>query len=44
MLDAQLAQLRTEGCAKIYRETTSGAQPSRRELLRLLKRSASATW
>ncbi|HEY4171988.1 MAG TPA: recombinase family protein [Rhodopila sp.] len=36
-LDAQLAQLRKEGCAKIYREKASGAQPTRRELLRLLK-------
>jgi DNA invertase Pin-like site-specific DNA recombinase len=36
-LDAQLAQLRKEGCAKIYREKASGAQPDRRELLRLLK-------
>ena len=36
-LDAQLAQLRKEGCAKIYREKASGAQPTRRELLRMLK-------
>src|SRR3977135_1178799 len=36
-LDAQLAQLRKEGCARIYREKASGAQPTRRELLRLLK-------
>ena len=36
-LDAQLAQLRKEGCARIYREKASGAQPSRRALLRLLK-------
>jgi DNA invertase Pin-like site-specific DNA recombinase len=36
-LDAQLAQLRAEGCARIYREKASGAQPTRRELLRLLK-------
>ncbi len=36
-LDAQLEQLRREGCAKIYREKASGAQPTRRELLRLLK-------
>jgi len=36
-LDAQLAQLRKEGCAKIYREKASGAQPDRRELLKLLK-------
>ncbi|HME26604.1 MAG TPA: recombinase family protein [Acetobacteraceae bacterium] len=36
-LDAQLAQLRKDGCARIYREKASGAQPTRRELLRLLK-------
>ncbi len=36
-LDVQLVQLRKEGCAKIYREKASGAQPDRRELLRLLK-------
>src|SRR5271155_3048731 len=36
-LDAQLAQLRKEGCAKIYREKASDAQPTRRELLRMLK-------
>src|SRR5271169_3615878 len=36
-LDAQLAQLRKEGCAKIYREKSGGERPDRRELLRLLK-------
>jgi len=36
-LDAQLAQLRKEKCAKIYREKASGARPDRRELLWLLK-------
>ena len=36
-LDAQLEQLRKEGCAPIYREKASGAQPTRRELLRMLK-------
>jgi DNA invertase Pin-like site-specific DNA recombinase len=36
-LDAQLDQLRAEGCAKIYREKVSGARPDRRELLKLLK-------
>src|SRR5258708_37460460 len=36
-LDAQLGQLRAEGCAKIYREKASGARPDRRELLKLLK-------
>jgi predicted site-specific integrase-resolvase len=36
-LDAQLDQLRRDGCAKIYREKASGAQPTRRELLRMLK-------
>jgi DNA invertase Pin-like site-specific DNA recombinase len=32
--------LRAEGCAKIYREKASGAQPDRRELMRLLKHLA----
>ena len=36
-LDAQLEQLRVDGCARIYREKASGAQPTRRELLRMLK-------
>jgi DNA invertase Pin-like site-specific DNA recombinase len=36
-LDAQLDQLKAEGCTKIYREKASGAQPDRRELLRMLK-------
>ena len=36
-LDAQLKQLRAEGCAKIYREKQSGARADRRELLKLLK-------
>jgi DNA invertase Pin-like site-specific DNA recombinase len=36
-LDAQLAQLRAEGCVKVYREKASGAQADRRELLKLLK-------
>ena len=36
-LDAQLGQLRKDGCAKIYREKVSGARPDRRELLKLLK-------
>jgi len=36
-LDAQLEQLRKEGCSKIYCEKASGAQPKRRELQRLLK-------
>jgi len=36
-LDAQLEQLRGASCAKIYREKASGAQPTRRELLRMLK-------
>ena len=35
--DAQLAQLKAQGCSKIYREKASGAQPDRRELLKLLK-------
>jgi len=36
-LDAQLEQLRAEGCAKVYREKVSGARADRRELLKLLK-------
>lgn len=36
-LDAQMEQLRADGCAKIYREKASGARADRRELLRLLK-------
>jgi DNA invertase Pin-like site-specific DNA recombinase len=36
-LDAQLEQLRAEGCARIYREKASGAKADRRELVRLLK-------
>jgi DNA invertase Pin-like site-specific DNA recombinase len=40
-LDAQLAELRKEGCAKIYREKASGARPDRRELLRMIAALAS---
>src|SRR5271169_5480221 len=36
-LDAQLEQLRAEGCARVYREKSTGARPDRRELLKLLK-------
>jgi DNA invertase Pin-like site-specific DNA recombinase len=36
-LDAQLAELKAAGCAKIYREKASGAQADRRELQRMLK-------
>src|ERR1700726_5294636 len=36
-LDAQLEQLRAEGCSRIYREKVTGARPDRRELLKLLK-------
>src|SRR6202035_4312294 len=36
-IDAQLAQLRAEGCTRIYREKMGGVQPDRRELLKLLK-------
>ncbi len=39
-LDAQLEQLKAEGCAKIYREKASGAQAYRRKLLRMLKEVA----
>ena len=37
-LDAQIVQLRAEGCAKIYREKASGAQADR-----LLKRDTRDT-
>ena len=40
-LDAQLEQLREEGCNPIYREKASGAQPTRHESLRMLKALAS---
>jgi DNA invertase Pin-like site-specific DNA recombinase len=36
-LDAQLDQLRADGCAKIFREKVTGARADRRELLKLLK-------
>ena len=36
-LDAQLEQLKAEGCARIYREKATGARADRRELLKLLK-------
>src|SRR5271157_4868912 len=36
-LDAQLEQLRAEGCAPIFREKVTGARADRRELLNLLK-------
>ncbi len=36
-LDAQLEQLRAQGCAKTYREKASGARADRRELQRMLK-------
>lgn len=36
-LDAQLEQLKAEGCDKVYREKASGAQPDRKELQRMLK-------
>lgn len=37
MLDAQLGQLRAQGCAKIFRETVTGAWADRCGLLKLLK-------
>ena len=40
-LDAQLEQLRAEGCSTIFREKASGAQADRRELQRTLKSIAS---
>ena len=36
-LDAQLEQLRADGCVEIYCEKVSGARTDRRELLKLLK-------
>src|SRR6202047_5052730 len=36
-LDAQLEQLRANGCARIFREKVTGARADRRELLKLLK-------
>ena len=36
-LDAQLEQLRGDGCSMIYQEKASGAQADRRELQRMLK-------
>ena len=36
-LDAQLEQLKADGCTEIFREKASGARADRRELLRLLK-------
>ena len=36
-LDAQLEQLRSAGCTKIYREKVTGARADRRELLKMLK-------
>jgi DNA invertase Pin-like site-specific DNA recombinase len=36
-LDAQIAELRKDGCTRIFREKVSGARPDRRELLKLLK-------
>ena len=36
-LDAQLEQLRAEGCSRIYREKVTGARADRRELLKMLK-------
>jgi len=36
-LDAQLEQLRADGCVTVYREKASGAQADRRELQRMLK-------
>src|SRR3984957_16530866 len=36
-LDAQLEQLRAEGCEKVYREKASGARGDRRELLKMLR-------
>lgn len=37
-LDAQLDQLRADGCATVYREKASGARADRRELCRMLRK------
>ena len=37
-LDAQLEQLRGDGCRTIYREKANGARADRRELVRMLRR------
>jgi DNA invertase Pin-like site-specific DNA recombinase len=37
-VDAQVAQLISAGCAKVYREVASGAKTDRAELLRLIAR------
>jgi DNA invertase Pin-like site-specific DNA recombinase len=39
-LDAQLAQLKAAGCARIYREKVSGTRADRKELLKMLKHVA----
>jgi DNA invertase Pin-like site-specific DNA recombinase len=39
-LDAQLAQLKAEGCARIFREKATGARADRKELLKMLKQLA----
>ena len=39
-LDAQLEQLRGEGCTKIFREKVTGARADRRELNRMLGKLA----
>ena len=39
-LDAQLAQLKAAGCARIYREKVSGVRADRKELLKMLKHLA----
>src|SRR3984957_2939452 len=36
-LDAQLEQVRAEGCRKVYREKASGSRADRRELTRLVR-------
>ena len=45
-LDVQLEQLRAAGCTNrnIYREKVTGAHSDRRELLKMLKALAPATW
>jgi hypothetical protein len=43
-LNAQLEQLRREGCAKVFREKTSGAQADRRSCFGCSKAWPAAMW
>jgi DNA invertase Pin-like site-specific DNA recombinase len=43
-LDAQLEELRSASCTKIFREKVTGAHNDRRELLKCWPPSPPATW